>query len=123
MKKNKFFPKEIKCCLEYYIEFYIKKELDLQGRCLEESLIEILKLISQNNNYDIREIKISSNCINFVVSVSPTTAPIDIIRTIKSFSTIELLRRHDGLKKVYGRNGSFWQKECYISTIDCKSKN
>lgn len=123
MKKNKNFQEEIRCCLEYYIEFYIKNEVDLQSRSLEESLIEILKLIAQKNNYEIREIKIVSNCVNFVVSVSPTTAPIDIVRTMKSFSTIELLKRHDGLKKVYGRNGSFWEKECYISTRDCKRKN
>ena len=43
--------------------------------------------------------------------------PIDIVRTLKSITAIELFRQYPKLKTFYGRRGSLWTASTFISTI------
>lgn len=118
--KNKDFSNRCDCCLQYHITFYVKDEFDIKGEGIEELMLEILQNISRENKYEIEDIEISSKYVSFLVEANPTVAPIDIVRTIKSFSTIELLRRDSSLKKFYSVNGSFWKEGYRVATAEYK---
>ncbi len=51
------------------------------------------------------------------VGAEPTVSPIDIVRTLKSITAIELFRQYPKLKTFYGRRGSLWTAGTFISTI------
>jgi len=55
--------------------------------------------------------------IHLFISAKPTVAPIDIVRTFKSITTIKLFKMYPTLKSFYGRRGSLWSVGKFISTI------
>ena len=55
--------------------------------------------------------------IHIFLSVKPTVAPTDIVRTLKSISAINLLKKYPKLKKFYAHCGSLWSKGYFVSTI------
>ncbi len=55
--------------------------------------------------------------IHLFVGTEPTVSPIDIVRTLKSITAIELFRQYPKLKTFYGRRGSLWTAGTFISTI------
>ncbi|MFH1883090.1 MAG: hypothetical protein ABIL62_10315 [Planctomycetota bacterium] len=42
----------------------------------------------------------------------------DIVRTFKSISAIELFKSFPSLKEFYGRCGSLWSAGKFVSTLD-----
>ena len=55
--------------------------------------------------------------IHIFISCCPTIAPIEIVRTLKSITTIEIFKRFPSLKIFYKRCGSLWSKGKFISTV------
>ncbi len=51
------------------------------------------------------------------VGAEPTVSTIDIVRTLKSITAIELFRQYPKPKTFYGRGGSLWTAGNFISTI------
>jgi len=55
--------------------------------------------------------------IHIFIGTKPTVAPMDVIRTLKSVSAIELFKKYPKLKQFYSRCGSLWSKGYFVSTI------
>lgn len=115
--KNKDLNRIYMSDLHYDIRFGVKDIFDISSEEIKSSLGEIYKDIAKRNGYEIIKIDFFENQISLIISAQVTTAPIDIVRSIKSFSTIELLDRHPRLKKIYATNGSFWEGGYKISTV------
>lgn len=47
--------------------------------------------------------EVMSEYIHLFVGAEPTVSPIDIVRTLKSITAIELFRQYPKLKTFYGR--------------------
>ena len=47
--------------------------------------------------------EVMSDHIHLFVGAKPTVSPIDIVRTLKSITAIELFRQYPKLKTFYGR--------------------
>ena len=61
--------------------------------------------------------EVMSDHIHLFVGAKPTVSPIDIVRTLKSITAIELFRQYPKLKTFYGRRGSLLTAGNFISTI------
>ncbi len=61
--------------------------------------------------------EVMSNPIHLFVGAKPTVSSIDIVKTLKSITAIELFRQYPKLKTFYGRRGSLWTVGNFISTI------
>ena len=55
--------------------------------------------------------------VHVFISATPTTAPVDIVRTLKSKSAITLFKRNPQLKTFYSRCGALWSRGYFVSTI------
>jgi putative transposase len=84
---------------------------------VEESLKRILAEICTKYEYEILELEVMPDHLHIFVSAKPTIAPTDIVRTLKSISSIELFKEFPALKKFYSRCGSLWGKGYFVSTI------
>lgn len=84
---------------------------------IEISLKEILLSISQRYNFEIIEMEVMPDHIHLFISAKPIAAPVDIVRTIKSITAIEIFKKYPRLKQFYSKCGSLWSKGYFVSTI------
>lgn len=80
------------------------------------ALKDILVSICTKYRYEIHSLEMSNDFIHVFVSVDPSAAPADVIRTLKSVSTVQLFQQFPHLRTFYSRQGSFWKKGYLVST-------
>jgi|APHig6443717497_1056834.scaffolds.fasta_scaffold29475_3 putative transposase len=102
---------------QYHIIWCSKFRFNVIKDDIEIELKNILYEISKKYDYQILEIETMSEHIHLFIGVKPTVAPTDIVRTLKSLSTIELFKKFPKLKKFYSNCGSLWSKGYFVSTI------
>ena len=56
--------------------------------------------------------------IHIFVDCPQTVAPCDVVRTLKSISTIELFKAYPQLKQFYAKCGKLWFDGYFISTLE-----
>lgn len=102
---------------QYHLIWCPKFRFDvLQGDVVAE-LKTIISQMALHYDYEVIELEVMSEHVHIFVGAKPTVAPVDIVRTIKSISAIELFKAFPDLKKFYGRCGSLWSPGKFISTI------
>ena len=106
-----------KFLLQYHIIWCPKFRFDVLNGPIEDKFKEILIRISKKYGYEIIELEVMPDHVHVFVSVKPTVAPTDIVRTFKSISAIELFKEFPSLKKYYSRAGSLWSKGYFVSTV------
>jgi putative transposase len=121
LKKRKNIYKETAHCkylCQYHIIWCPKYRFNvLKGDIVEELKNKIFKEIEERYKYEILEQEIMEDHIHLFVGVKPSVAPLDIVRTFKSISGIELFKRFPNLKIFYGKCGSMWSNGKFISSI------
>jgi len=83
-----------------------------------DSLKEILLNLCSKYRYGIHSLEVSNAFIHIFLSVDPSVAPADIIRTLKSISAVHLFQQFPEMRTFYGRRGSLWKKGYLVSTGD-----
>ena len=84
---------------------------------ISNDLKEILWKTSKNFNYDIKALEVMPDHVDLFISTKPTVSPMDIVRTLKSISAIELFKLHPRLNSFYSRADSLWSKGYFASTV------
>lgn len=117
-KKNEYkSTSRSKYLCQYHIIWCPKFRYKVLFPDIKKELYKIIFLIAKRYDYEILELEIMIDHIHLFISAKPTVAPIDIVRTIKSITAIELFKLFPDLKKFYSRCGSLWSKGKFISTI------
>ena len=106
-----------KYLVQYHLIWCPKFRFNVLKEDVEISLKETFVSISHRYNFGIIEMEVMPDHIHLFISAKPTVAPVDIVRTLKSISAIELFKKHPKLKQFYGRCGSLWSKGYFVSTI------
>lgn len=106
-----------KYLVQYHIVWCPKFRFGVIKGDVEQKLKDILVKICEKYEYEIIELKIMTDHIHIFLSVKPTIAPTDVVRTLKSISAIQLFKEFPKLKKFYARCGSLWSKGYFVSTI------
>ena len=102
---------------QYHIIWCPKFRYKVLFNDIKEALTKILYDIANTYSYEIIELAIMPDHIHIFISAKPTVSPVDIVRTLKSISAIELFKLFPKLKQFYSRCGSLWSKGKFISTI------
>jgi len=83
---------------------------------VEQSLKEICIEISKRFDIAFIEIGTDQDHVHFLIQSVPMESPTKIIRTVKSITAKEILKRHPEVKqKLWG--GEFWTKGFYVNTV------
>jgi len=83
---------------------------------VEQSLKEICIEISKRFYIAFIEIGTDQDHVHFLIQSVPMESPTKIIRTVKSITAKEILKRHPEVKqKLWG--GEFWTKGFYVNTV------
>lgn len=106
-----------KYLVQYHIVWCPKFRFGVIKGDVEQKLKDILAKICEKYEYEIIELKVMTDHIHIFLSVKPTIAPTDVVRTLKSISAIQLFKKFPKLKKFYARCGSLWSKGYFVSTI------
>jgi putative transposase len=102
---------------QYHIVFCPKFRYAILKDDVEKTLKNILKIVADKYEFVIIQMEIMDDHVHLFVGAKPTVAPIDIVRTLKSITAIELFKLYPKLKMFYGRCGSLWSRGKFISTI------
>ena len=107
-----------KYLIQYHIIWCPKFRFSVLQDNIDVTLKQILQEICDNYKYHIKALEVMPDHIHIFVDVPQTVAPCDIVRTLKSISAIELLKKYPQLKRFYARCGVLWSREYFVSTID-----
>lgn len=77
----------------------------------------IFEDIAKRYEYEILEMEVMPDHIHLFVGAKPTVAAVDIVRTFKSISAIELFKAFPSLKRFYGQCGCLWSTGKFVWTI------
>lgn len=122
MKKNKSnsnykSKNHSKYCITYHIIFvckYRKKLLVKYG----EDIKQILFDISENYDFEIKEMETDKDHIHLMIESIPKISPLQIVRVLKQQSTIQIWRMYKKeLIKRFWKEHTFWTDGYFISTI------
>lgn len=108
--------------VKYHLVWCPKPKLGSFYTAAEDLLKDILYTICSKYRYEIHSLEINADFIHIFLSVDPSVAPADIMRTLKSLSAVHLLREFPEMRTFYGRQGSLWKKGYLISTSDTLDK-
>lgn len=106
-----------KYLVQYHLVWCPKFRYNVLKGNVEEALKRTLAEICSRYEYEILELEVMPDHIHIFISVKPTIAPTDIVRTLKSITAIQLFKEFPALKKFYSRCGSLWSKGYFVSTI------
>ena len=106
-----------KYLVQYHLVWCPKFRYNVLKGNVEEALKRILAEICTKYEYEILELEVMPDHLHIFISTKPTTAPTDIVRTLKSITAIQLFKEFPALKKFYSRCGSLWSKGYFVSTM------
>jgi putative transposase len=102
--------------LMYHIVCPSKYRKMIFSEKVDQALKEVCLEIADRYEIDFLEIGVDKDHVHFLVQSVPTYSPTKIVRTIKSITAREILRRVPEVKKqLWG--GEFWSKAFYVSTV------
>ena len=84
---------------------------------MDETLKKILSEVCDAYGYIIKALEVMPDHIHIFVDCPVTTAPCDVVRTLKSMSAIQLLKAYPELKRFYARCGKLWSNGYFISSV------
>ena len=106
-----------KYLIQYHIIWCPKFRFSVLQDNIDVTLKQILQEICDNYKYHIKALEVMPDHIYIFVDVPQTVAPCDIVRTLKSISAIELLKKYPQLKRFYARCGALWSRGYFVSTV------
>ncbi|MDF0728066.1 IS200/IS605 family transposase [Cytobacillus sp. S13-E01] len=106
-----------KFLIQYHIIWCPKFRFNVLNGNVESELKQILRIISTQYEFEIKEIEIMPDHIHLFILTKPIIAPTDVVRILKSISARELFKNFPKLKEFYNRSGSLWSKGYFASTV------
>ena len=103
--------------IQYHIVWCVKYRNKVLNKKLEDRLIELLKQISNDNNFTILEINSDLDHIHLLIDCSPQHYIPNMIKALKGVSARLLMKEYgDELKKkLWG--GHLWNTSYFIATV------
>jgi putative transposase len=117
MKKQYVSHSHNKHLLQYHIVWSPKFRFHVLKGKIEQECKNILLKICKQYGYQCIEIEVMPDHIHLFLSLKPTVAPSDAVRTLKSITAVQLFKTFPHLKKFYARCGSLWGEGYFITTV------
>ena len=97
-----------KYLVQYHIIWCPKFRFDVLEGDVEAELKRILESICMKYGYAIKALEVMSDHVHIFV---------DVVRTLKSISAVEMFRAFPKLKRFYSRCGVLWSRGYFISSV------
>jgi len=105
-----------KTLLLYHIVCPAKYRRKVFSECVEESLKEVCKSISEKYEINFLEIGTDEDHVHFLIQSVPILSPKTIVQRIKSITAREIFSRKPEVKKdLWG--GQFWTDGYYVNMV------
>lgn len=103
--------------IQYHIVWCVKYRHKVLTDEVEADLINIIKKIATDNNFEILECNGDKDHIHLIINCSPQHYIPDMIKALKGVSARLLMKKHgDELKKkLYG--GHLWNPSYFVATV------
>lgn len=108
-KHNKFL-------LMYHIIFVVKYRKPLLVK-YGQWMIDFILQISDEYDFDIREIEVDRDHIHLMIESIPKLSPLQIIRILKQRTTYQIWQKFPDLQKHFWKEKTFWSDGYFCSTI------
>ena len=102
---------------QYHVIWCPKYRYDVLTPSRQKMLKQVLSQIAETYSYELKALEVMPDHVHVFLRASHTVAPVDIVRTLKSISAIEMFKQDPDLKRFYARCGSLWSRGHYISTV------
>lgn len=103
-------------CIEYHIVWCVKYRRKVLTNKIENSLIEILNKIAEDNNFKILEINGDLDHIHLLIECSPQHYIPNILKALKGVSARLLMKEFPSIKgKLWG--GHLWNPSYFVATV------
>lgn len=108
--------------LKYHIVWCVKYRQEILFGNLKEDLIEILKNIAKDNDFEIIELNINKDHVHMFVGLSPQHYIPNIMKALKGVSARLIFKKYkDDLKdKLWSKN--LWNSNYFIFTVSVDSE-
>lgn len=103
--------------VQYHIIWCPKFRFSVLNYTVADKLKEILSNICVQYHYRIKAMEVMPDHIHLFIDAPQTTAPCDIVRTLKSLSAIQLFKEYPEIKSFYSRCGVLWSRGYYLATV------
>ena len=113
--KNENYHRASHC--KYLVQYHIIWCPKFRCDGMDETLKKILSEVCDAYGYIIKALEVMPDHIHIFVDCPVTTAPCDVVRTLKSMSAIQLLKVYPELKRFYARCGKLWSNGYFISLM------
>ncbi|WP_195925916.1 IS200/IS605 family transposase [Sarcina ventriculi] len=107
--------------INYHVVFCPKYRHSILENELEYEVQKLFKSIAFNYGFDVLEQEIMPDHIHLFISASPTIAPTQIVKILKSVSANEIFKAFPNLKKTKFWGSGLWSKGYYIGTAGAVS--
>lgn len=106
-----------KYLVQYHIIWCHKFRFSVLNVNVENTLKQIIHSIRDRYNYVIKALEVMPDHIHIFVDTPQTVVLCNIMRTLKSLSTIEMFKTFPPLKQFYARCEVLWSRCYFISTV------
>ena len=106
-----------KASCQYHIIWCPKFRHNILDDEVQAKLKDLIQDIAGDYHYEIKALETMNDHVHVFLEADQSVAPVDIVRTLKSISAIQLFRAFPHLKRHYARCGSLWSRGHYISTV------
>lgn len=116
LKNNYFSKNRTKYLIKYHIIFSVKYRKHLLNY-IGRDIIEIMKRISLDYDFDINEVEVDKDHIHMLINSTPQISPSMIVRILKQQSTHQIYKKFKKLlNKNFWRENTFWSDGYFVCT-------
>lgn len=106
----------VRYLIGYQLVWHLAFNLADMPQALIPEIENTLRNICAKYQYEVVDLQISED-VTIKISCPYTVAPVDAMKTLKSFSTIELIHKYPQIQKFYVKSGMVWKRGCTITTF------
>lgn len=111
-----------KHCLGYHLVFCPRYRHQVLSGAIEVELKQVIGETCKTYGWLLHSIKVMPDHVHLFVQADHTTAPVEIVKTIKSIAAVKLFTRFPDLKKRKFWGSGMWSDGAYYGTVGCVSE-
>lgn len=85
---------------------------------IKEIIKREIQQVCEKYNYYIESLKIEGCRVILDVKISEFVTPVDIVRNIKSYTLVGIMKECPSIKRLYGKKGTLWTAEYIVKSVN-----
>ena len=106
-----------KHCLGYHIVFCPKYRHQVLLGAIEVELKQVIGETCKTYGWTLHRLEVMPGHVHIFVQLDHTTAPVEVVKTVKSISAVKLFTQFPDLKKRKFWGSGMWSDGAYYATV------